>query len=173
MSENKRIDPLSISVEQSKLLGNALRIKIIRALYDQPMTSKQVATHIGESPGNVHYHIQKLNQGGLIELVDEKRVGGVVEKYYRAKAKLFTSELDNNQLFQELQDGFSSETSTNIGLRLQLTEQDYEDLVSEFQAFIDRWVKRTSTSDRAQAQEYGIGIKIVSTKEKKQEKQEK
>jgi len=48
---------LPISIEQAKLLGSALRIKIIAAIEENAKTSKQVAVEINESPGNVHYHM--------------------------------------------------------------------------------------------------------------------
>lgn len=165
MSQDRKEQMLKVSIEQSKLLGSALRVKIIGALYETPKTSKQVATQIGESPGNVHYHIQKLYQGGLIDLVEEKRVGGVVEKYYLAKAKWFDSESDVT-LYDELADNYPSESVTKLSLKLQLTEEDHEALLHEFRTMLEKWVQRTSTASHASAQEFAIGMKIASTKTK-------
>src|SRR5690625_4054562 len=125
---NKQNRSLPISVEQSKLLGNTLRVKIIGVLLETPKTSKQVATHIGESPGNVHYHIQKLYQGKLIELVEEKRVGGVVEKYYQATASTFDSPEDA-VVYPELHPRFNADSSTQMSIALQLKKEDQETLL--------------------------------------------
>lgn len=87
--KNEQSQSVEISVEQAKLLGSAQRIKIIGALVETAITSKQVAYELGESPGSIHYHIQKLYDGGLIDLVEIRTVGGIVEKYYKSKAKWF------------------------------------------------------------------------------------
>src|SRR5699024_8914313 len=127
----KNNQPLHISVEQAKLLGHTLRVKILGVLQETPKTSKQVATQIGESPGNVHYHIQKLFLGQLIELVEEKRVGGVVEKYYLARASSFES---SEAVFPELNPDFNPDSSTQMSIALQLKKADHEELLEEFRA---------------------------------------
>lgn len=154
---------LPISIEQSKLLGNTLRVKILGVLLETPKTSKQVATHIGESPGNVHYHIQKLYQGKLIELVEEKRVGGVVEKYYQAKASSFDS---REAVFPELDPKFNADSSTQMSVALQLKEEDQEELLEEFKSLMKKWVVKTTTADYISEEEFVLGVNLVSRKEK-------
>lgn len=163
MMTNNKKQPLPISVEQSKLLGNTLRIKIIGALYDQPKTAKQVATQLGETPGNVHYHIQKLHKGKLIDLVEEKRVGGVIEKYYLATATSFQSE---NEVYPELNPNFNADSITAMNSALQLKKEDYEKLTEEVRELIEKWVLKTSKPEYLHEDEYVIGFKIVSRKEK-------
>lgn len=160
---NKKNQPLPISVEQSKLLGNTLRVKILGVLQETPMTSKQVATHIGESPGNIHYHIQKLYQGELIELVEEKRVGGVVEKYYLARASSFDS---NNSVYPELQPDFNPKSNTKMSLALQLKEEDQEVLLEEFRSLMNKWVVKTSSADYIPEEEFVLGLNLISREEK-------
>jgi len=157
--------PLPISIEQSKLLGNTLRVKILGVLLETPKTSKQVATHIGESPGNVHYHIQKLYQGKLIELVEEKRVGGVVEKYYQAKASSFESK---ESVFPELNPDFNADSSTQMSVALQLKKEDKEVLLEEFRSMMNKWVLKTSSADYATEEEFVLGVNLVSRKEKEE-----
>ncbi|GAA0373792.1 ArsR/SmtB family transcription factor [Bacillus horti] len=168
MSNKMNDQMMPVSIEQSKLLGNPLRIKIIGALYGTAKTSKQVATQIGESPGNVHYHVQKLYQGGLIDLVEEKRVGGVIEKYYLSKAKWFKSDQDV-KVFPELDDSFESASATNISMSLQLKESEQEELLNEFRTLLEKWVERTSTPEHAMEEEFVIGLKLVSRKEKQKD----
>ena len=81
--QNSR-NSIPISVEQAKLLGSAQRVKIIGAISDQAKTAKQVAVELGQSPGSTHYHIQKLFEGGLIDLVETRAEGGILEKYYKS-----------------------------------------------------------------------------------------
>jgi DNA-binding transcriptional ArsR family regulator len=94
MSEEKySIDnPMYITLEQSKLIASAIRTQILDALGEVPRTAKQVADLLRKTPGNVHYHIQRLYEGELLELVETREVGGVVEKYYKAKSTYFTTD---------------------------------------------------------------------------------
>lgn len=160
---NKKNRPLSISVEQSKLLGNTLRVKILGVLQETPMTSKQVATHIGESPGNVHYHIQKLYQGELIELVEEKRVGGVVEKYYLARASSFNSK---ESVYPELHPDFNPKSITQMSLALHLKKEDQDVLLEEFRSLMNKWVVKTSSADYISEEEFVLGVNLISREEK-------
>ncbi|WP_232718519.1 ArsR/SmtB family transcription factor [Bacillus sp. FJAT-45037] len=159
--------PLDISVEQAKLLGSALRVMIIGQLVNEPKTSKQVADQLGESGGNVHYHIKKLHDGGLLELVFEKQVGGVTEKYYKSKAKWFNSPGDT-PVDQALRDDFDAKSSTALSLRLQLTTEQKNEIEDEFKAFLERWVEKTSRNDSNDSEEFSIGVKINSTQPKQQ-----
>ncbi|AST90361.1 MULTISPECIES: winged helix-turn-helix domain-containing protein [Sutcliffiella] len=159
---------LNVSVEQAKLLGNALRIKIIGQLIDKPKTSKQVADLLRETGGNVHYHMKKLYEGGLIELVEERKFGGVIEKYYKSKAKWFNS-VGDTQVDPVLKDNYLSKDSTALSLRLHLTPQQQDEIKEEFKQFLENWVMKTSVSDGTQTEEYSIGVKIVSTELKSEE----
>jgi DNA-binding transcriptional ArsR family regulator len=157
---------LPISVEQAKLLGHTLRVKIIGVLAEKAKTAKQVATQLGESPGNVHYHMQKLYQGELIELVEERPVGGVIEKYYRARATSFDSQA---AVYPELGANFNAASATSMGAALSLKEEDKEDLLREFRELMERWVVKTSTPAYAAAEEFVMGMQLVSRKEKDNE----
>ncbi len=164
--ENEQSQSIEISVEQAKLLGSAQRIKIIGALADVAKTSKQVAVELGESPGSTHYHIQKLYEGGLIDLVETRTVGGIVEKYYKAKAKWFDTH--GKQLIDPvLADDYKSASSTRISLRLQLSPEEREQMTSEFKALLEKWVAISSGSKAKNSQEYAVGINLVSTKTSK------
>ncbi|MGM0788707.1 MAG: helix-turn-helix domain-containing protein [Bacillota bacterium] len=161
--EKKDKMPHQISVEQSKLLGNALRIKIISVLQEKPLTSKQVSELLGNSPGSVHYHIQKLNEGGLIELVETKASGGIIEKYYKAKSKWYQTksgiELDP-ALSAENDEGYSA----NLSLRLFLKEEDRERFLDDVKNLLEKWVKSSDLSNVDEMQEYAVGLRLAETK---------
>lgn len=161
--ENQAIE---ISVEQAKLLGSAQRVKIIGALVDTAKTSKQVADEVGESPGSTHYHIQKLYNGGLIDLVETRTVGGIVEKYYKSKAKWFNTQ--GTQLIDPvLAEDFNAASRTKMSLRLNLSPEEHEHMTAEFKALLEKWVGITSESRAKNTQEYAIGINVISTKSSK------
>ncbi len=78
-------------LEQVKVLADPLRLRILEALCQQPMTTKQVARLLGEKhPTKLYHHVEALERVSLIKLVKTKRNRGTVEKYYRAVARDFT-----------------------------------------------------------------------------------
>lgn len=141
--------PLQITIEQSKLLESALRIKIMHALAGEPLTSKQVAEKLQKTPGNIHYHIIKLFDGGLLELVRTEAAGGIIQKFYRSKATWFRSEDFRSHLFRK------EDTVENFSTRLTLSANELAEFQREMMAFISSWESKV-TSGR----EYGVNVVI-------------
>jgi hypothetical protein len=81
-------DELILSTpSQVRALAHPLRQRILGLVTDQALTNKQVAEALGQAPGKTHFHFRQLAETGLIELVDQRPVRGVLEKYYRAVAR--------------------------------------------------------------------------------------
>ncbi|HEU5199491.1 MAG TPA: helix-turn-helix domain-containing protein [Ktedonobacterales bacterium] len=87
------------TIEQMRALAEELRIRIIEALGQQAMTSKQIALLLNEAPAKVHYHLHELEKVGLVHLVDIREKGNMLEKYYRAIAKNISA---SETLFQRV-----------------------------------------------------------------------
>ncbi|KKO51083.1 ArsR/SmtB family transcription factor [Paenibacillus sp. DMB20] len=152
---------VEISVEQAKLLGSAQRVKIIGTIVSTAKTAKQVADELGESPGSIHYHIQKLHDGGLIDLVETRTVGGIVEKYYKSKAKWFNTK--GTQLVDPvLADDYDAASSTKISLRMQLSPEQREEMTEDFKRLLEKWLALTTNAKAENSQEYAIGFKLIS-----------
>lgn len=73
-----------------------VRVDILRMLAERPMTQSQVAAARGVHSANLTHHFKKLRQTGLIELVERRDLGRVVEKYYRARARRFEVHADGS-----------------------------------------------------------------------------
>jgi DNA-binding transcriptional ArsR family regulator len=144
---------LSISIEQSKLLGSALRIKILHALEDVPKTAKQVADQLGQTPGNIHYHIQRLYEGQLIDLIETKEIGGIVEKYYRAKSTWFNLKSDSKSVSGDA-------SATRITTRLLLTTEQLEQFQSDLRDVLDQWGCKSPQGDWEGLLEYAVDISL-------------
>lgn len=144
MGDHKKA-PMPINAEQSKLLESALRIKILNVLATEAHTSKQVADLLGKTPGNVHYHIQKLYDGGLLDLVNTQAVGGVIEKYYRSKNTFFKPETFTAFHFLEEVPPYQ------VATRLLLSEGQYQEFIDELDTLIRKW--EAKDTDGA---EYGV-----------------
>jgi DNA-binding transcriptional ArsR family regulator len=75
------------------LLLHPVRLRIVQALLDRrALTTSQLRAHVPDvSPATLYRHIARLTEAGVLEVVDEQRVRGAVERTYRlqlAKAQI-------------------------------------------------------------------------------------
>lgn len=140
---------LSVTEEQNKLLESALRIKIMHALADEPLTSKQVAEKLHKTPGNIHYHIIKLFEGGLLELVRTEAAGGIIQKFYRSKGVFFHSENFSGFQFRK------EDKIEHFTTRLTLSSAELAAFQQELVQLITAWESKITQGD-----EYGVELVI-------------
>ncbi|GHO47012.1 ArsR/SmtB family transcription factor [Ktedonospora formicarum] len=74
--------------EQIRALAHPLRQRVLGLLTNAPYTNKQLAEMLQISPPRMHFHVRELQSAGMIEIVSQKPKGGVIEKYYRAVARV-------------------------------------------------------------------------------------
>jgi DNA-binding transcriptional ArsR family regulator len=90
MSESKPQEVFEIEdLETLKTIADPLRTQILERLVDEPKTVKEVAADLGLTPSRLYYHVNLLEGHGLIRVVDQRLVGNLVEKVYRATAYKF------------------------------------------------------------------------------------
>jgi DNA-binding transcriptional ArsR family regulator len=70
-----------------KAMRHPLRVRILAMLDEREASPNELSGWLGASLGTVAYHVRALARLGLIELVDEARVRGAVEHYYRARER--------------------------------------------------------------------------------------
>lgn len=141
------VQPLKVTPEQDKLLESALRIKIMHTLSGEPLTSKQVAGKLNKTPGNIHYHIIKLYEGGLLELVRTEAAGGIIQKFYRSKGTMFRSEQLSSFHFRQ------EDQVEHFITRLTLSPQELAKFHQEMLELITAWETKVTAGD-----EYGVEI---------------
>lgn len=78
------------TLEQLRAVADTLRIHIIDLLIDHPMTVTQLGEALGIAPAKIHYHVRELEKVGLLQLVEKREKGGVLEKYYQPIARDFS-----------------------------------------------------------------------------------
>ncbi|NMP24427.1 ArsR/SmtB family transcription factor [Sulfobacillus harzensis] len=122
---------LPISAKQYHLLSSPLRLRILHVLSQTPKTAKQVADELGETRGNIHYHITKLHEGGILELVETRQIGSIKEKYYRTRATRFKHDRPPNP------------NLLTLSTWLSLTSEEAEELLEEVSLVLEAWEKRT------------------------------
>lgn len=74
---------------QLQMLGNPIRVRMLEHLCREPLTATQLGHLMGMAPARAHYHLKRLTEVGLTELLEIREQAGVMEKYYQAIARRF------------------------------------------------------------------------------------
>ena len=72
-------------LEQAMVLLKPLRLELLRRM-GEPRSCLQLGQLVGETPQKVYYHVKTLEGAGLVERVGERRVNGISEGLYQARA---------------------------------------------------------------------------------------
>jgi len=72
-----------------KVLGDPLRLEILRILMAGSATLSQIGKQMGMHPAKIRHHLKQLESVGLVEFDYSREVRGFVEKYYRSTAHAF------------------------------------------------------------------------------------
>lgn len=72
------------TLELMKVMSDPRRSRILHLAKEQPVTVKQLAEQLGEQPSRLYYHVKKLLEVDLLEVVETRQHGNLVEKYYQA-----------------------------------------------------------------------------------------
>lgn len=83
-------DPVFVikDLQTLRVLTDAFRLQIVSMLHE-PSTVKQLAARLNIQPVRLYYHINMLEQHGLIRVIGSRIVSGILEKFYQATAKLY------------------------------------------------------------------------------------
>ena len=84
MEEVLLIDEL----EQANELLRPARIEILQEMAE-PISCTALGERLHQQPQRVHYHVKALEQAGLVEKVDERRVRALTEAIYQARARSY------------------------------------------------------------------------------------
>lgn len=74
------------TLEQLRAISDPLRVRITDLLRVQPMTATQIGDTLKIAPAKIHYHVRELEKVGLLQLVETREKGGILEKYYQPVA---------------------------------------------------------------------------------------
>lgn len=66
------------------IVAHPTRVRCFSILAERTASPVEIASEIGKDVGHVGYHVRKLLELNLVELVNERPVRGAVEHFYRA-----------------------------------------------------------------------------------------
>lgn len=121
---SRRPDPVFCVRDAGALqaLAHPIRVQALEALRE-PASAATVARRLGQSRQKVNYHLKELERAGLVQQVEERRVGNFVETLYRAVARTFLVSPEvawaDPRRFETLRSQHSLETLVALGERLQ------------------------------------------------------
>ena len=72
-----------------EVLNSRFRHRIMRELLE-PKPVKTLAGNLGVPVTRLYYHVNQLADAGLIRVVEERKVGAIVEKVYQTTARTFS-----------------------------------------------------------------------------------
>ena len=93
-------------LETLKIIADPLRYQIFETLVLQSQTVRQVADKLGLSPNRLYYHVNLLEEHGLIRVAQERVVANIIERVYAATAPCL--DIDRSLLSFRTEEGKSS-----------------------------------------------------------------
>lgn len=69
-------------------LNNPLRFRILRRL-SEPKSIRAIAEELDMPPTRLYYHFNLLEQAGVIEVVETRKVGAMLQRLYQSRAETF------------------------------------------------------------------------------------
>ncbi|HVV91419.1 MAG TPA: winged helix-turn-helix domain-containing protein [Solirubrobacterales bacterium] len=120
------------------IVAHPTRVRCFSILAERTASPVEIAQEIGKDVGHVGYHVRKLQEMNLIELVDERPVRGAVEHFYRAIERPILHEKEFAKQSIEEREVFTRYI-------LQLHVADVARAMDEhtFDARPNRWILRT------------------------------
>jgi DNA-binding transcriptional ArsR family regulator len=130
--------PKSVESALAAVVAHPTRAKALNVLVERKASPNQIALELGEEVGNVSYHVKKLVQLGVVELVEERKVRGAVEHFYRAINLAFVSDEEWAKLSIEERRPYTLYT-----LQLGIADAARAVEANSFDARPDRYLTRT------------------------------
>lgn len=106
-------------IEIAKMLLDVKKRGILD-IAKNPVTVGKMAEELNEKPSRLYYHVKKLEEAGLLELVETRQLGNLIEKYYK---RTYDSSMEfqlEESMLREHHDAFMAEIMNLLepGLKL-------------------------------------------------------
>jgi DNA-binding transcriptional ArsR family regulator len=134
-----------------RLLSDPLRLRLIEELGAAPTTVKALARAMDMKPNRLYYHVNLLEEHGLVRVTQTRIVSGIVERTYALVAKHFAVSdalalpVDvrrevTNTLFRVVSAEIDGAADANVGrMQLWLTDEERESFKQELSDLLDKY----------------------------------
>lgn len=159
---------LVLDADQAKLLADRTRNDIIVLLAERPASTQQLAEAMGRPKGSVGYHLKLLEEAGIIEVVDTRKVRAVTEKYYGRVATTYVfphvgEDGEGHDFVLEALEEMRPEKDHEEGFFTLRHARIDEDRVTEFAEELLAIAERFASEPRSGTTVYGLLIGMYPT----------
>lgn len=86
MGKKSSQEPIFIidNLDTLKVLADPLRLQLLELLVLRPQTVKELGEKLGLTANKLYYHINQLEEHGLVEVVETRQIANMIEKTYGA-----------------------------------------------------------------------------------------
>ncbi len=109
---------------QAAALLQPLRMQLLKRM-GEPCSCPELAGALGLTTQKVNYHVRKLTDAGLVEKVRERRVRGILEGVYQARAASYWL---SPRLVDRIGGAGNARERLSLGFLLNLAEELQEDI---------------------------------------------
>lgn len=86
MGKKNSQEPIFIidNLDTLKVLADPLRLQILELLILRPQTVKELGARLGLTASKLYYHVNQLEEHGLVQVAETRQVANMIEKTYSA-----------------------------------------------------------------------------------------
>jgi DNA-binding transcriptional ArsR family regulator len=88
----------NLNEQLALVISHEITVKVLTILSDCAASPKEIAAKLGLKTPTVSHHVKKLERLGLVELIEEREVGGAIQHIYRAVIRPIVSDEDWDKL---------------------------------------------------------------------------
>jgi DNA-binding transcriptional ArsR family regulator len=115
-------------LETLKVISDTTRIRLLEMLVEKASTVKELARALDLTPTKLYYHINLLEEHGLIRVVGTRIVSGIIEKQYRTLA--YSIDIDRSLLALGTE-GSDAALDKMLSVIFDATREDMRDALKE------------------------------------------
>lgn len=105
-------------------VNHPLRVQMMAILTTREASPVQLSRELGEEKGVAAYHVRKLEEFGMIELVRERQVRGSTEHFFKARERAWFDEEEWMQLDPKVRSTASAWTMDMLGCEASMALND-------------------------------------------------
>ena len=159
----KKIDDIEIA----KMMLDVRKRSIID-IASKPVTVSQIAEELNEKQSRLYYHVKKLEEAGLLELVETRQQGNLIEKYYqRTKVAGERFELDE-ALLREHHDSVMEEIMKLLEPGLKLLQSELKQGKSDFDKQVNLMISLPTLTGREWETSHGRMMRSIREESEQQ-----
>ncbi|WP_413307650.1 winged helix-turn-helix domain-containing protein [Bacillus sp. 1P10SD] len=154
-------------IEIAKMMLD-VRKRSILDIASKPVTVSQIAEELNEKQSRLYYHVKKLEEAGLLELVETKQQGNLIEKYYqRTQVAGKRFELDE-ALLREHHDSVMEEIMKLLEPGLKLLQSELKKGKSDFDKQVNLMISLPTLTGREWETSHGRMMRSIREESEQQ-----